>query len=53
MCTDLTHGSGVSNEQYTVANIYLSKVNNGNTRTMSEICSNLTLETTEQHLAAF
>ena len=28
--------------------IYLFKINNGNTRTMCEICSKLTIKTTEQ-----
>ena len=30
-------------------NIYFFKFNNGNTRALSEICSDLTIETTDQH----
>ena len=32
------------------ADIYLLKVEKGSIRTMSQICSNLTIETTEQRL---
>ena len=34
------------------ADIYLFKVNNGNTRTKYEICSKLTIKTPEQRLAS-
>ena len=35
------------------ANIYLFKVNNGNTRKRYEICSKLTITTPERHLYLF
>ena len=35
--------------QFTLAGIYLFKFNNGNTRTMCEICSKLTIKTPKWH----
>ena len=36
-------------ERSTPAGLYLLKVNSGNTRTISEICSELTITTQERH----
>ena len=36
-------------ERSTPAGLYLLKVNSGNTRTISEICSELTIKTQERH----
>ena len=41
------------NRRTIVVNIYLFKVNNGNTKKRCKICSKLTIKTTEQNLASF
>ena len=47
-------GEGISESDKTFpADIYLFKVNNRNTRTRCEICSKLTIKTTERRLASF
>ena len=44
-----TVGKHLFNNTDILAGIYLFKVNNGNIRKMCEICSKLTIKTTEQH----
>ena len=41
------------NRRTIAVNIYLFKVNNGNTKKRCKICSKLTIKTTEQSLASF